>query len=64
MLINNFFIKQVYPDKYCKLVEQEHGVKLLMDLIDHMETSEKLKEYAQIVLQNIDQNNEKNFMEE
>lgn len=40
------------------------GVKLLMDLNNHMETSEKLKELAQNVLQNIDQNNEKNFMEE
>lgn len=45
-------------------MEQENGVKLLMDLIDHMETSEKLKELAQIVLNNIDQNNEKMFMEE
>lgn len=55
--------KQVYPEKYCKLVEQEHGVKLLMDLMDHMETCEKLKELAQIVLTNIDQNNQK-YMEE
>lgn len=56
--------KQVYPDKYCKLVEQESGIKLLMDLIDHMETCERLKELAQIVLNNVDQNNQKNFMEE
>lgn len=35
-----------------------------MDILDHMETCEKLKELAQIVLSNIDQNNEKNFMEE
>jgi Zyg-11 family protein len=53
----------VYPEKYCKLVEQEKGIKLLMDLIDHMETCEKLKELAQIVLTNVDLNNEK-FMEE
>lgn len=60
----NVFSLQVYPDKYCKLVEQENGIKLLMDLIDHMETCEKLKELAQIVLNNVDHNNEKNFMEE
>lgn len=57
-------LTKVYPDKYCKLVEQENGIKLLMDLIDHMETCEKLKELAQIVLNNVDHNNEKNFMEE
>jgi hypothetical protein len=45
-------------------VEQEHGVKLLMDLVDHMETCEKLKDLARIVLSNIDQCNEKNYMEE
>lgn len=56
-------LTKVYPEKYCKLVEQEHGVKLLMDLMDHMETGEKLKELAQIVLNNIDQNNQK-YMEE
>jgi hypothetical protein len=55
---------QVYPEKYCKLVEEEKGIKLLMDLIDHMETCEKLKELAQMVLHQCDLNNAKNFMEE
>lgn len=55
---------KVYPEKYCKLVEDENGIKLLMDLIDHMETCEKLKELAQMVLNQCDQNNAKNFMEE
>jgi hypothetical protein len=45
-------------------VEEEKGIKLLMDLIDHMETCEKLKELAQSVLRNCDLNNSKNFMEE
>lgn len=45
-------------------MEQENGTKLLQDLMDHMETCEKLKELAQIVLNNVDQCNEKNFMEE
>lgn len=59
-----FFCFQVYPEKYCKLVEEEKGIKLLMDLIDHMETCEKLKELAQMVLSQCDLNNAKNFMEE
>jgi Zyg-11 protein homolog len=54
----------VYPDKYCKLVESENGTKLLMDLIDHMETCEKLRELAQMVLYQCDTLNQKNFMEE
>lgn len=45
-------------------MEDEHGIKLLMDLVDHMETCEKLKELAQMVLTQCDQNNAKNFMEE
>lgn len=63
-LDDNCFGFKVYPEKYCKLVEDENGIKLLMDLIDHMETCEKLKELAQMVLKQCDQNNEKNFMEE
>ena len=59
-----FLFSQVYPEKYCKLVEEEKGIKLLMDLMDHMETCEKLKELAQMVLSQCDRNNAKNFMEE
>ncbi|CRL08339.1 CLUMA_CG021260, isoform A [Clunio marinus] len=57
-------LTKVYPEKYCKLVEDENGTKLLMDLIDHMETNEKLRELAQMVLNQCDLNNAKNFMEE
>lgn len=35
-----------------------------MDLTDHMETCEKLKELAQMVLNQCDHFNSKNFMEE
>lgn len=45
----NIFL-QVYPQKYCRLVEEEHGIPLLEDLINHMETCDKLKELAQMVL--------------
>lgn len=62
-ILNDLF-SQVYPDKYCKLVEDENGIKLLMDLIDNIHTPEKLRELAQQVLSHCDANNAKHFMEE
>lgn len=56
--------QQVYPDKYCKLVEDENGIKLLMDLMDNIHTPENLRELAHLVLSHCDANNAKHFMEE
>lgn len=41
---------QVYPNKYCHLVESEHGVKLLQEVIDHPNPYYRIKELASMVL--------------
>ncbi|XP_050073935.1 protein zer-1 homolog [Anopheles maculipalpis] len=43
-------LTKVYPTKYCRVVEQEHGIELLQELIDHPQPYPRLKELAQIVL--------------
>lgn len=42
----------MYPSKYCRLVEDEHGLILLQELIEHEKPSEKIKNLAQMVLDN------------
>uniref|UniRef100_A0A182NIL8 Protein zer-1 homolog n=1 Tax=Anopheles dirus TaxID=7168 RepID=A0A182NIL8_9DIPT len=43
-------LTKVYPTKYCRVVEQERGIELLQELIDHPQPYPRLKELAQIVL--------------
>ncbi|XP_053676518.1 protein zer-1 homolog [Anopheles nili] len=43
-------LTKVYPTKYCRVVEQEQGIELLQELIDHPQPYPRLKELAQIVL--------------
>ncbi|XP_058121432.1 protein zer-1 homolog [Anopheles ziemanni] len=43
-------LTKVYPTKYCRVVEQERGVELLQELIEHPAPYPRLKELAQIVL--------------
>lgn len=40
----------VYPEKYCRLVEQENGLHILADLILHPSPYDKIKETAQLVI--------------
>lgn len=41
---------QVYPNKYCHLVESEHGLELLQEVIDHPSPYYRIKELAAMVL--------------
>ena len=41
---------QVYPNKYCHLVESEHGVELLQEVIEHPSQNYRIKELASMVL--------------
>lgn len=43
---------QVYPLKYCKLVEDEHGVDLLKELVIHPVPNIKIQYLAKMVLEN------------
>lgn len=47
---------QVYPSKYCKLVEEEHGLELLRELTQHPRPNEKIKELAEMVIKNCETN--------
>ncbi|CAD7081850.1 unnamed protein product [Hermetia illucens] len=44
-------LTKVYPEKYCRLVEQENGIRILSDLIDHMRPIESTKELARMVIE-------------
>ncbi|XP_065359133.1 protein zer-1 homolog isoform X2 [Calliphora vicina] len=43
-------LTQVYPDKYCQLVEQENGIQILNELIDHPSPYEDIKAIARMVI--------------
>lgn len=64
MKLNNEFINwlrlllllaQVYPNKYCHLVESENGVELLQEVIDHPSPYYRIKELAAMVLRHCTQ---------
>jgi hypothetical protein len=40
----------VYPLKYCRLVEEEHGIDILKDLINHHSPNDRIKELANMVI--------------
>lgn len=54
MMLNytSFKHSQVYPLKYCRLVEDERGLILLQELIDHEKPCETIKNLARMVLEN------------
>ncbi|XP_061389099.1 protein zer-1 homolog [Musca vetustissima] len=43
-------LTQVYPDKYCQLVEQENGIEILTELINHPKPYEDIKRIARMVI--------------
>ncbi|TMW51865.1 hypothetical protein DOY81_003061 [Sarcophaga bullata] len=43
-------LTQVYPDKYCRLVEQENGIQILNELIEHSSPYEEIKVIARMVI--------------
>ncbi|XP_073836119.1 protein zer-1 homolog isoform X2 [Musca autumnalis] len=43
-------LTQVYPDKYCKLVENENGIEILTELINHPKPYEDIKRIARMVI--------------
>lgn len=43
-------LTQVYPDKYCRLVEQENGMQILNELIEHPSPYEEIKNIARRVI--------------
>ncbi|KAM7358091.1 protein zer-1 homolog isoform 1-T1 [Cochliomyia hominivorax] len=44
-------LTQVYPDKYCQLVEQENGIQILNELIEHPSPYEEIKTIARMVIE-------------
>lgn len=58
-----FSCSQVYPVKYCRLVEEEHGLSLLKELIAHEKPNEKIKSLARIVIENCERNKKSEFMQ-
>uniref|UniRef100_A0A1L8DLQ4 Protein zer-1 homolog n=1 Tax=Nyssomyia neivai TaxID=330878 RepID=A0A1L8DLQ4_9DIPT len=51
-------LTKVYPAKYCRLVEAEHGIELLYELITHRKPYSRIKELARMVLDHCTQNNQ------
>ncbi|XP_055687594.1 protein zer-1 homolog [Lutzomyia longipalpis] len=51
-------LTKVYPAKYCRLVEAEHGIELLYELITHRKPYTRIKELARMVLDHCAQNNQ------
>ncbi|XP_030380134.1 protein zer-1 homolog [Scaptodrosophila lebanonensis] len=43
-------LTQVYPDKYCQLVEQENGIQVLKELIEHNRPYDEIKRIAMMVI--------------
>lgn len=43
-------LTKVYPDKYCRLVEQENGIQILTDLINHPRPYDRIKQLAHMVI--------------
>lgn len=46
---------QVYPNKYCHLVESENGIELLQEVIEHPSPYYRIKELATMVLRHCTQ---------
>ncbi|XP_067645920.1 protein zer-1 homolog isoform X1 [Eurosta solidaginis] len=44
-------LTQVYPEKYCQLVKQEHGIEILTELIEHPSPYEEIKLIARKVIE-------------
>ncbi|XP_032573716.1 protein zer-1 homolog isoform X2 [Drosophila sechellia] len=44
-------LTQVYPEKYCKLVEQENGIQILNELIEHESPYCEIKRIARLVIE-------------
>ncbi|XP_044731573.1 protein zer-1 homolog [Chrysoperla carnea] len=53
----------VYPVKYCSLVQQEGGISLLRELLNHEEPPERVKSLASIVIRNCTQFNKNGYVE-
>ncbi|KAL7732768.1 hypothetical protein ACLKA6_005910 [Drosophila palustris] len=47
-------LTQVYPDKYCQLVEQENGIQILTELIEHESPYCEIKRIARLVIEQCD----------
>ncbi|XP_044745986.1 uncharacterized protein LOC123307655 [Coccinella septempunctata] len=45
-------LTQVYPGKYCELLEKEGGLELLTEIIDHPAPPRSVKELAEIAINN------------
>ncbi|XP_037933697.1 protein zer-1 homolog isoform X2 [Teleopsis dalmanni] len=44
-------LTQVYPEKYCQLVEQENGIQILNELINHPSPYHEIKKIAYMVIE-------------
>uniref|UniRef100_A0A6B2EK84 Protein zer-1 homolog n=1 Tax=Phlebotomus kandelakii TaxID=1109342 RepID=A0A6B2EK84_9DIPT len=51
-------LTKVYPAKYCRLVEAEHGIELLNELLVHKRPYPRINELARMVLDHCAQNNQ------
>lgn len=49
--------------KYCSLVQQEGGISLLRELLNHEEPPERVKSLASIVIRNCTQFNKNGYVE-
>ncbi|XP_020801742.1 protein zer-1 homolog isoform X1 [Drosophila serrata] len=47
-------LTQVYPEKYCQLVEQENGIQILNELIEHETPYSEIKRIARLVIEQCD----------
>ncbi|XP_026849394.1 protein zer-1 homolog isoform X2 [Drosophila persimilis] len=47
-------LTQVYPEKYCQLVEQENGIQILNELIEHESPYCEIKRIARLVIEQCD----------
>lgn len=54
---------QVYPLKYCRLVEEERGIELLNELLAHEKPNERIKELTRIVIRNCRSNGNNEMMQ-
>nr|NP_001261257.1 uncharacterized protein Dmel_CG12084, isoform B [Drosophila melanogaster]AGB93952.1 uncharacterized protein Dmel_CG12084, isoform B [Drosophila melanogaster] len=52
-------LTQVYPEKYCKLVEQENGIQILNELIEHESPYCEIKRIARLVIEQCDSGSER-----
>ncbi|KAH8315863.1 hypothetical protein KR067_012504 [Drosophila pandora] len=52
-------LTQVYPEKYCQLVEQENGIQILNELIEHDSPYSEIKRIARLVIEQCDSGSER-----